>query len=257
MICQAGQLLGFRSVSYLLGFLRSFMLTVSIVLFVGVILAVSEKFPRIAWIAVLLAVAVTVRDFRRGRGSSSHEGRQSHDVEGSGAPAWMDHARWYYSEIGGEESADPVCVFDASDREEVNRESPGTLFLQLEPRYLASPRVRVLDAGGREQGFIRSEGLLPCLRYAMRRDGELVWMLSGRSIVRKRHVLVLANGDSWTFHTPFFWWQNLSGTTSGALGLFGGNGPTKRYWLVWIEPGKDSFDLLAAVAFLHRQYWHW
>ena len=66
MICQAGQLLGFRSVSYLLGFLRSFMLTVSIVLFVGVILAVSEKFPRIAWIAVLLAVAVTVRDFRRG-----------------------------------------------------------------------------------------------------------------------------------------------------------------------------------------------
>ena len=99
-----------------------------------------------------------------------------------GEPGW-DHVRWYYSEIGGEESADPVCVFDASDREEVNRESPGTLFLQSEPRYLASPRVRVLDAGGREQGFIRSEGLLPCLRYAMCRDGELVWMLSGRSIV--------------------------------------------------------------------------
>ena len=183
MICQAGQLLGFRSVSYLLGFLRSFMLTVSIVLFVGVILAVSEKFPRIAWIAVLLAVAVTVRDFRRGRGSSSHEGGESHDVEGSDAPAWMDNARWYYSEIGGEESADPVCVFDASDREELNSESPGTLFLQLEPRYLSSPRVRVLDADGREQGIIRSEGIVPCVRFAMRRNGELVWMLSVRSIV--------------------------------------------------------------------------
>ena len=42
-------------------------------------------------------------------------------------PAWLDEARWYYSEIGGEESADPVSVFDASGLDEVNSESPGTL----------------------------------------------------------------------------------------------------------------------------------
>ena len=91
----------------------------------------------------------------------------------------------------------------------------------------------------------------------MHRNGELVWMLSVRSVVRKRHRLELPNGDSWTFDTPFFWWQNLTGTTSGALRLLGGNGPTMRIWLIWIEPGRDTFDLLAAIAFLHRQYWHW
>ena len=172
-------------------------------------------------------------------------------------PAWLDGARWYYSEIGGEESADPVSVFDASGLDEVNGESPGTLCLQFGGSVSLSPRVRVLDASGHEQGIIRSEGLVPCVRYVMRRNGELVWKLSVRSIVRKRHVLELANGDSWTFDTPFFWWQNLTGTAFAAPRLFGGLVvPTKKVWALWIEPGRDTFDLLAAVAFLHRQYWH-
>ncbi len=173
-------------------------------------------------------------------------------------PAWWDDARCFYSEIGGD-SADPVSVFAVpADLDEVSSESPGTLCLRLEPRARCSPRVRVLDAGGREQGIIRSEGLVPGVSYAMRRNGELVWKLSVRSIVRTRHALELANGDSWTFDTPFFWWQNLTGTAFGAPRLFGGLVvPTKSVWAMWIEPGRDTFDLLAAVAFLHRQYWHW
>jgi hypothetical protein len=92
----------------------------------------------------------------------------------------------------------------------------------------------------------------------MRQNGELVWVFSVRSIVRNRHALELANGDSWTFDTPFFWWQNLTGTAFGAPRLLGGLFvPTKRVWAMWIDPGRDTFDLLAAVAFMHRQYWRW
>ncbi len=164
----------------------------------------------------------------------------------------------FISEIGGEDSADPVSVFDAGDRKEISSDSPGTLCLRLEPRSIFSSRVRVLDPCGREQGMIGAEGLLPGMRYAMRRNGELVWMLSVRSIVRNRHSLVLANGDSWTFDTPFFWWQNLTGAASGAPRLLGGLVvSTKTVWVMYIEPGRDTSDLLAAVAFLHRQYWHW
>ena len=74
----------------------------------------------------------------------------------------------------------------------------------------------MLDAGGREQGKIRPDGLVPGVKYAMCRNGELVWRLSVRSVVRKHHTLVLANGDCWTIDTPFFWWQNLTGTALGA-----------------------------------------
>jgi hypothetical protein len=258
MIRSAWGLLKFRSASVSLGCLRAFTLMVAFLLFLVGFFVVTEKVPWAAWIAALLVVAAAVRHFRRWRGSTSHRGRESHEVEESGMPAWLDEAHWYYSAIGGEESADSVSVFDASDLDEANNDSPGTLCLRLEARFLSSPRVRVLDADGREQGIIRSEGLVPCVRYAMRRNGELAWKLSVRSIVRKRHVLELANGDSWTFDTPFFWWQNLTGTAFGAPRLFGGLVvPTKRVWAIWIEPGRDTCDLLAAVAFLHRQYWHW
>jgi hypothetical protein len=168
-------------------------------------------------------------------------------------PAWSDDARWYYSQFGPE-SALPVSVFDATGLDEVNSESPGTLCLRLEPRSHFSPRARVLDASGREGGIIRSEGLVPGVRYAMRRSGELVWRLSVRSIVRKHHALELANGESWTFDTPFFWWQHLTGAALGAPRLFGGIGPLWWIWTMYIEPGRDSFELLAAVAFLHRQW---
>jgi hypothetical protein len=251
-------LLGFRSASDFLGCLRIFALMVPVLLFCFGFFLIGEKAPWVAWTAALLVVAAAVRGARRGRGSTSHGRRESHEVEEPGMPAWLDGARWYYSEIGGEESADPVSVFNASGLDEVNSESPGTLCLRLEARFLSSPRVRVLDADGREQGIIRSEGLVPCVSYAMRRNGELVWKLLVRSFVRKRHVLELASGDPWTFDTPFFWWQNLTGTALGAPRLFGGVVvPTKKVWAIWIEPGRDTFDLLAAVAFLHRQYWHW
>jgi hypothetical protein len=148
-------------------------------------------------------------------------------VKGTRMPAWLDDARWYYSEIGGE-SGQPVSVF-RSDSDVVDSESPGTLCLRLEPRFRYSPRVRVLDAGGQEMGIIRPEGLAPGVRYAMRRDGELLW-------------------------TPFFWWQHLTGTTVGGPRLLGGLGPVGWIWMMWIEPGRDSFDLLAAVAFMHRQW---
>ncbi len=90
----------------------------------------------------------------------------------------------------------------------------------------------------------------------MRRDGEPVWTMSVRSIVRKRHTLELANGDSWMLDTPFFWWQHLTGTVRGVPRLLGGLGPVWWIWTMWIEPGRDTLELLATVAFLHRQWSH-
>lgn len=172
------------------------------------------------------------------------------------APAWLGDARQYYSEIG-EKWTDPVGVFIPPDSDEVTSESPGTLCLRLEPQSRSSPRVWVLDASGREVGIVEPEGFLPRTRYAMRQGRELVWMLSVRSVMRNRHALELADGDSWGFETPFFWWQHLTGTAFGARRLLGFVGPTKRYWLMQIEAGRDTFNVLTAVAFMHRQWWHW
>jgi hypothetical protein len=170
-------------------------------------------------------------------------------------PAWLDRARWYYTEIG-EAHAQPVSVYDVSHLDEISGESPGTLCLHLEPRYRYSPKLRVLDAGGREAGKIHGAGLVPGVRYVMSRDGEPVWTLLVRSVVRKHHVLKLTQGDSWTFDTPWFWWQHLTGTALGVPRLLGCIGPVAWVWVMRIEPGRDTLDVLAAVAFMHRQWFH-
>jgi hypothetical protein len=175
-------------------------------------------------------------------------------VEESHRPAWLNDARWYYYSKIGDDSADSVSVFTAAVGAEVSSAMPGTLCLNLEPRFRS---VRVRDAGGREEGIIRSEGLVPGVKYVMRRDGNPVWTLSVRSIVRKRHMLEPAHGETWTFDTPFFWWQHLTGTVCGVQELLGYVGPTKRFWLMWVAPGRDTHDLLAAIAFMHRKWWRW
>jgi hypothetical protein len=49
----------------------------------------------------------------------------------------------------------------------------------------------------------------------------------------------------------------LTGTALGAPRLLGCVGPVMWIWLMCIDPGGDRLDLLAAVAFLHRQWYHW
>lgn len=165
------------------------------------------------------------------------------------SPGWFSAPR-YYTQID-RESADPVTVFEIPDTAEVSSERPGIPFLHLEP---GSRLVRVRDVDGRELGVIRSEGMFPRMKYTMRRSGEVVWVLRLRSVVLKRHALEHISGR-WSVDTPFFWWQQLTGSCEGAQRLVGKVGPTKRLWLLWVEPGRATKDLMAAVAFLHRNWW--
>jgi len=169
-----------------------------------------------------------------------------------GGPTWLSSGRRYYSKVGLE-SNDPVTVFSTGD-EDVSHEKPGTPCVYLEP---GSRLVHVLDTDQKERGTIRSDGLMPLGRHVMCQGTEVLWGLSVRSVVRKRHTLCPVVGDQWTFNTPFFWWQQLSGSVSGTPRLLGTVGPTKRLWFMMIEAGRDTPDVLAAVAFMHRKWWRW
>ena len=179
---------------------------------------------------------------------------QGHRVRDSAPPDWLHEARcWYYSRIHSR-APHVVTVHSVPVDEEMSDERPGALILRLQPRFRAT---EVIDADGRAQGVIRPEGILRGLQFAMRRDGAVVWVSTVRSIVRKRHRLWVANREVWMFDTPFYWWQHLTGTTGGRRTLVGRVGPTTRFWGFEVEPGRDTLDVLAAVAFMHWKWWRW
>ena len=82
----------------------------------------------------------------------------------SDRPAWLSEARVFYSRIE-EGSKDPVSVFIPPDGE-VSAGNPGTLCLRLRP---SGHSLQVLDHQERNEGVIRSEGLVRGIRYVMRR----------------------------------------------------------------------------------------
>ena len=159
-------------------------------------------------------------------------------------PDWMDRAARYYSMIEDDRRDSVRLMGDATEK------TPGTLRLRL---VAAFRRVRVLDAAGQEIGLIRPRP--PGLGFTMRRGGSSVWTVSSRSMVMRRHALTFSNGDRWNVHTPFYWWLNIVAKHGGATHVLGQMGPVKRYWFLWVEPGRDDNDLLAALAFMHRRWW--
>jgi hypothetical protein len=170
------------------------------------------------------------------------------------APQWLHSAPyWYYTHIQMG-SPDVVTVRRAAVDQQVSDHSPGTPVLRIHPHRGTTP---IFGLDGLERGRIRPEGISRGLRFVMRREGTPVWVLTVRSFVRKRHRLQIVGGDVWTFDTPFFWWQHLTGTVSGHERLLGHVGPTKRHWGFGVEPGRDTVDLLAAVAFMHWKWWCW
>lgn len=170
------------------------------------------------------------------------------------APEWLHSAPyWYYThiELG---SPDVVTVRRAAADQQVSDRSPGTAVLPIHPHRGTTP---IFGVDGFERGSIRPEGILRGLRFVMRREGTTAWVLTVRSFVRKRHRLQIVDGDVWTFDTPFFWWQHVTGTVRGHERLLGRVGPTKRHWGFSLDADRDTVDLLAAVAFMHWKWWCW
>ena len=170
-------------------------------------------------------------------------------------PDWSKEADcWYHSRIESRPTWN-ASVFSVPAGAEVHDDNPGILLLRLEPRWR---NTRVLDADSCELGIVRSEGLVRGFRFVMRQNADIVWSSTVRSIVRKRHSLLLAGGDAWIFDTPFFWWHHyFTGSVAGRTTLFGRIGPSKRHWGFVVEPGRETPALLAAVAFLHWKWLRW
>ena len=162
-------------------------------------------------------------------------------------------AYWYYSHIQ-RHSGYVVTVFRAAMDQEVSDERPGTPILLLQPGF---GMTRVFDADGVERGVIRSKIILRGLRFEMRRNGPAVWVINRSLVCSQAAHVTDSRWPALDVRYAFFGWQHLTGIIDSDDGLIGLVGPTKQHWGFAIEPGRDTFDLLSAIAFMHWKWWRW
>lgn len=114
--------------------------------------------------------------------------------------------------------------------------------------------MRVVDGVSHERGDIAAP--VPKLLYTMHRNGSLIWKLSARSMVLRRHAAQFASSDRWLFHTPWCWRLNMLGLHNGVVRVVGRVGPSKMSWILSVDPKYDSLDLLALLALMQRNWLH-
>lgn len=111
----------------------------------------------------------------------------------------------------------------------------------------------VIDAAGNTILQIRRDKLFPPL-FSLIADDEVIGTMASRPVMRNRYVVTFATGETWAFHPKLFT-AYFPGESADGKKLWVTVGPSKREWSLLIQPGADDPRLVAALAFMHREWW--
>ncbi len=100
----------------------------------------------------------------------------------------------------------------------------------------------------RRSSFVRST-------FKIMEAGNTVGSIRRRSPLRIRYAIEIPGAESLTFRLPLFTLRFWGGTNKVA-DIWVLVGPSKRQWRVLIRPGLDSRKLIAAIAFIHNEWWN-
>lgn len=113
------------------------------------------------------------------------------------------------------------------------------------------PDFVVHDNASKELFRIKLKRKWPLPHFEMIENGSLVCTLKQRSLLRNKFTLCFANGQKWTFKEPLFsvsfsGWSEAGEKIQARLW-------THNVWYVLIDAKVDNPQLVASLAFIHRE----
>jgi len=76
------------------------------------------------------------------------------------------------------------------------------------------------------------------------------------SMFRNKYSISVHGVNSWTFHMPLFTIR-FYGVSSAGAEIWIVVGPSKMDWNILIRAGVKERPLVAALAFIHNEWWHY
>jgi hypothetical protein len=117
--------------------------------------------------------------------------------------------------------------------------------------FFRLPDFVVYDKTDKEFIRIKRERSFLAAQFVMLEDGVLVCRIRQRSILLNKYRLEFADHSKWTFHMPLFTVIFRGKSETG--GRIQVRLRTHNVWYVLIDPDADSPQLVAALAFIHRE----
>lgn len=87
-------------------------------------------------------------------------------------------------------------------------------------------------------------------------SGKVIGSIRMRSIFRNKYSVFIDGVNSWTFRMPLYTIRFYGESNDGAE-VWVVLGPSKMVWHVLIKPGVKVWPLLAALAFIHNEWWNY
>ena len=123
------------------------------------------------------------------------------------------------------------------------------------PRYpygfFRLPDFVVSDPTGQEWLRVKVVHKLALAQFVMIQNGQPACTLRQRSLFRNKYALNFANGQKWVFRMPLFTVLFAGQSETGAKVRARMRG--HNVWYVQLEPAGDNPQLVAALAFIHRE----
>jgi len=113
------------------------------------------------------------------------------------------------------------------------------------------PDFVVCDKADRELFRLKLERKWSLAQFVMVENGLPICTIKQRSILRNKFTLDFANGQKWAFRMPLFT-ANFAGLSETGDRIHV-RVRTHNIWYVLIDPKVDNPQLVAALAFIHRE----
>jgi hypothetical protein len=103
--------------------------------------------------------------------------------------------------------------------------------------------------------IIRRASFIPPL-FNIIEAGTIIGRIGMRSIFRNKYAIDIDGVNSWTFRMPLFT-ISFHGDSSAGTEIWVVLGPSKREWNILIKPGVKEQPLVAALSFIHAEWWNY
>lgn len=117
------------------------------------------------------------------------------------------------------------------------------------------PDFVIAEPDATDEVIIRRASFIPSV-FNIVETGGAIGRVAMRSMFRNKYTIDVDGVNSWTFRMPLFTVRFFGESSAGAE-IWVTVGPSKMAWVILIKAGTKEWPLLAALAFIHTEWWNY